>query len=114
MEAAIAGQAQARPGVAQAIPLGTEQPAAGTEATEIGAGAILPHEVASAVEKINQTVQVQNAQLEFSVDDATKMNVVKVVDRESNHVIRQIPSKEVLAIAQALDRLQGLLIRDQA
>ena len=40
--------------------------------------------------------------------------MVKVIDRSTKEVIRQIPSKEMLELAQALERLQGLLIRQQA
>ena len=40
--------------------------------------------------------------------------VVKVIDKDSNKVIRQIPSEEVLQISKALDKLQGLLVKQQA
>ncbi|MHB1099087.1 MAG: flagellar protein FlaG [Burkholderiales bacterium] len=36
------------------------------------------------------------------------------MDTQNHQVIRQIPSKEALAISQALDKLQGLIIRNQA
>jgi len=37
-----------------------------------------------------------------------------VVDMATKDVIRQIPTPEVLAIAKALDKLQGLLVKDKA
>jgi flagellar protein FlaG len=40
--------------------------------------------------------------------------VVKVVDTETDQVIRQIPSEEMLAIARNIDRLQGLLVKQEA
>ena len=52
--------------------------------------------------------------LQFSVDVTTGKTIVKLVDKETNEVIRQMPSREMLAIARALDRVQGLLLRDQA
>ena len=51
--------------------------------------------------------------LQFTVDEDTGIDVVKVIDTETEEVIRQFPSEEVLAIARALDKLQGLLIRDK-
>jgi flagellar protein FlaG len=36
------------------------------------------------------------------------------MDSQSNEVIRQFPSKEAIEIARALDKLQGLLIKDKA
>lgn len=67
-----------------------------------------------ATEKINQTIRMMNSNLQFTVDQDTGMDVVKVVDTESKVVIRQFPSEEVLAIAKALDQLQGLLISEKA
>ncbi|MBL8491536.1 MAG: flagellar protein FlaG, partial [Rhodocyclaceae bacterium] len=40
--------------------------------------------------------------------------VVKVVDGQTGKMIRQIPSEELLAIAESIDRMQGLLLRQKA
>ena len=40
--------------------------------------------------------------------------IVKVMDNATKEVIRQIPSVEMLAIAKALDKIQGLLIKQKA
>jgi flagellar protein FlaG len=71
-------------------------------------------EVESAVAKANKVVQATARDIEFTVDDQTDRTVVKVVDRATKEVIRQIPSEEMLRIAQALDHLQGLLVKQQA
>lgn len=71
-------------------------------------------DVDQAVEKINTAVQAFSQTLEFSIDKETDSFIVKVVDKETKEVIRQIPSEELLNIAQALDKLQGLLIKDKA
>lgn len=73
-----------------------------------------PQEVKESVEKLNKTVQAMGRNLQFTVDESTQMNVVKVVDVETKDVIRQIPTEEVLAIAKALDKLQGLLFKEKA
>lgn len=52
--------------------------------------------------------------LEFSVDESSGRVLVRVRDKETNELIRQIPSEEMLAIRDALDRLQGLLLRQKA
>ena len=52
--------------------------------------------------------------LRFSIDDDTGRTIVKVVDMQTDEVIRQMPSKEVLAISKAIDKLQGLLIQQKA
>lgn len=73
-----------------------------------------PAEVNDALKTINKTVQAMSPSLEFSIDADSKRTVVKVVDMDTKEVIRQMPSVEALEIAKALDRLQGLLIRQKA
>ncbi|MBA3034111.1 MAG: flagellar protein FlaG [Gammaproteobacteria bacterium] len=52
--------------------------------------------------------------LDFSIDDSTGKSIVRITDNETGELIRQIPSEEMLAIAQSLDRMQGLLLRQEA
>ena len=72
-----------------------------------------PAEVASSVAAANAAMQALANGIEFSVDKTTGKTVVRVVDRNTNELIRQIPSPEMVAIAQALDKLQGLLIKQR-
>lgn len=71
-------------------------------------------QVREAVARLNKAIQPMTNDLKFTVDDDTGIRVVKVVDTNTKDVIRQIPSDEVLSIAKALDRLQGLIIRQKA
>lgn len=71
-------------------------------------------EVKAAVGTINKAIQSLVSTLEFSVDDSTKMSVVKVVDTKTKEVLRQFPSQEVLDIAKALGKLQGVLLKERA
>jgi flagellar protein FlaG len=71
-------------------------------------------QVNSAVDKINKFVQASAQGVEFSLNNDFNKLVVKVVDQQTNEVIRQIPSEEALEIARSLDKLQGLLIRQTA
>jgi flagellar protein FlaG len=67
-----------------------------------------------AVDRVAKFVSLSNNELSFTVDSESGNNVVKVIDTASKEVIRQIPSEEVIAISQALDKLQGLFVRDKA
>lgn len=72
------------------------------------------HQVNDAIKQINDTLKKLSQNLEFSLDEDTDRPVVKVVDQQTKTVIRQIPTEEALEIAKALDRVQGLLIRQKA
>lgn len=71
-------------------------------------------DVKQAVEKISEFVSSRQSELSFSIDDASGSQIVKIMDTQTKQVIRQFPSEEAVAIAQALDKLQGLLIKDKA
>jgi flagellar protein FlaG len=70
--------------------------------------------LAAAVNRLNEHIQITQRSLRFSVDEASGRTVVTVVDTQSDEVIRQIPSEEVLALIQHLRNDDGLLINEQA
>ena len=67
-----------------------------------------------AVKSVSDFVKTANNSLEFSVDKETGVDIVKVIDSDTQKVIRQIPTEEIVAIAKALDNLKGLLIHQKA
>lgn len=70
--------------------------------------------VSTAVDQLNDAVQLFNNQVQFSVDPETGSRVVKVVDKTTNQVISQIPSEDALRISKALGDFKGLLVKDTA
>lgn len=71
-------------------------------------------ELDEALAEVRKVVEPVARNLQFSVDEDTGRTVVKVVDSATKEVIRQIPSEEILSIAKALDKLKGLLIKQEA
>lgn len=66
-------------------------------------------------EELQRRVGGADSQLQFTVDEATGESVIKVTDKATNEVIRQIPSEEMLQIAKALDRFQeNFLVNSKA
>ena len=65
-----------------------------------------------AVDHANKTL-TSNAvsELRFSIDEETGITMVKIIDRETGDLIRQIPSEEMLQIAKSIDQMRGALIR---
>ena len=73
-----------------------------------------PQAVNEAVAAANEAMKTIKSEIDFSVDEGTGKTVVRVIDKQSGTLIRQMPSVEMLEIAKALDRLQGLLVRNSA
>jgi flagellar protein FlaG len=86
-------------------------PAAGTAKARFEPS--LP-DLKTAVEAGSKALQSINQSLEFQIDDKSKQSVVKVVDTQTQEVIRQIPSPEFLRMAQNIDEYQAHLIHEKA
>lgn len=74
-----------------------------------------PEQVQKAVEALKQLIETKAPNsLAFSIDDTTGKTIVRITDAETGEMIRQIPSEEMLEIARSLDRMQGMLLQQQA
>ena len=73
-----------------------------------------PDQVMEAAKHVAERIQSSQRTLQFSVDAQTKSTVVKVIDSETNTVIRQIPSEEILSISKRLEAATGVLVNDKA
>lgn len=96
-----------------AAPAATDSNPTGKAASKEDAQAELK-EVKQAVSDINKAMQFMSRQLEFSVDTDSERTIVKVIDQQTREVIRQMPTKEALEIGKALEKAQGLLIKQTA
>lgn len=67
-----------------------------------------------AVSDVEHYVQNIHTHLSFSVEKDTGETVIKVVDSETDELIRQIPSQEFLEIAKALEKTKSLLMKTKA
>lgn len=70
-------------------------------------------QVQESVKSLNEFISSLNNNLQFSVDEDTGKTIVKVTDKDTNQVIKQFPSEEILSIAKAIDKLKGLLIHQK-
>lgn len=67
-----------------------------------------PERVDQAIKQVNETFNQKGQNLYASIerDKSTGIPVVKVLDKSTNEVISQFPSKEIIAIAEAIDQSQ--------
>ena len=105
-------------GSQHAEPVRQVLPAGKTDTTEPTS-----EEVKVVVEKLNRQIQSLQRELSFSVDEDSGRTVVRVLDSQTNEVVRQIPSEEVLKLARQLDiilaeaggsQVSGILVEEQA
>jgi len=58
----------------------------------------------------SMNMDMSSARVSFSKDTNTGDIVIRVIDSETDEVIKQIPSKEVIELRKRLGDLQGLLL----
>ncbi|AYH43111.1 flagellar protein FlaG [Azoarcus sp. DN11] len=104
----LAGPEASNPAVRQAAGVSAETPVPGT------AGSADATRIGHALDEVRKALAPVAQNLLFSIDDNTGRTVIKIIDSSTDEVIKQIPSEEILAIAKALDKLQGLLVRQHA
>lgn len=63
-------------------------------------------QVDSALELVNKAAVFEQRSLSFMVDEASGRSIIKVMDKSTEQLIRQIPSEELLKVAQDIKRLQ--------
>ena len=71
-------------------------------------------QLTQAVRDANHAARMVSSNIEFSVDQKSGKTIVKVVDSTTQQLIRQMPTEEMIEIARALDRMQGMLLKRQA
>lgn len=64
-------------------------------------------DIQEAMSKLTSHFQNIQRNLNFSVDEGSGRTVVKVIDADSQEVIRQFPTEEALALARRLRELSG-------
>ena len=71
-------------------------------------------ELEKAVENLNHALQDIKRELRFSVDDDTGRTIVKVINADTDEVVRQIPSEQLLNAVRHMDQQAGLLLDTEA
>ncbi|AGW94939.1 MULTISPECIES: flagellar protein FlaG [Cupriavidus] len=71
-------------------------------------------EAGAAIGELVDALKTTSIALRFEIDDTTHRVITKVIDRETGELIRQMPTEEVLRVARAIDKLQGLFVSQAA
>ncbi|MFZ6046321.1 flagellar protein FlaG [Pseudomonas sp. CR3202] len=96
--------------------LAGNEPAAGQAGQQAVVGLAKGEEkpVEAALSNIQDFVQHIQRNLSFALDESSGRVVVKVTDTQSGELIRQIPSEDVLKLAESLSEARSLLFQAEA
>jgi len=76
--------------------------------------ATLPAATTDAIKELSEALQSTSISLQFKIDEDSHKVITNVVDRDTGELIRQIPSEEMMRVARAMNKLQGLLVEQTA
>lgn len=67
-------------------------------------------ELKNAVDSANEALKANRSNLQFTMDPDLNRPVVKIIDTETQDILRQIPSVEMLELSKAIEKMQGVLV----
>ena len=70
--------------------------------------------VQETTDSLNEMSSLLKYGIRFAYDDKVSEMLVNVIEKDTNRVIRQIPSKEILAMRAKMAEMVGLLVDQEA
>ena len=67
-------------------------------------------QLGTTVTQLNKTMTMAQRSIQFVIDDITGQTIIKVVDTDSDKVIREIPPEELLRNHQFFEEMKGGII----
>ena len=80
------------------------------QAGNVSADASSAEELEQAVAKLNDYVQNTERKLNFQLDEDAGFTIIRVFDKATDELIRQIPNEEAVSLAQKLNEEEPLLL----
>jgi flagellar protein FlaG len=71
---------------------------------------VKPEELQKLIEEVRKKFDMLSKYLKIDIDQELKIPVVKIMEKDTNRVIRQIPPDYLLELMKRIDQLLGLLV----
>lgn len=82
------------------------------ERSSTSTDAITKEELVEPIQRINDIMRPRG--LEFDISEQSARIITRVIDKDTGDIIRQIPAKEVLLLAEQLEEMSGKLLSEKA
>lgn len=61
-----------------------------------------------AVRQLNEQAAANNRNLAFNIDEVVNRQIIRVMDKSSGQLVRQIPAEEVLHVSHNIEKMKGI------
>lgn len=69
--------------------------------------------IIDAIEKANKAISISNRRFEYSIHEKTREIMVKVIDADTDEIIREIPPEKVLDMVARMWEMAGLIVDER-
>lgn len=95
-------------------PQGAASPGDGEAQVEIPAGKFSHKDVQEIVDALNKLMDINRSEVQFSLFQDPRALIIRVIDRQSGQIVREMPSEKILRMLQAFLGMLGLLLDQKA
>ena len=65
------------------------------------------------ISETNSKIKMSNTQLKYSVDDETQRISIKIIDKDTDKVIREVPPEETLEAIKKIWEIAGIIVDEK-
>ena len=69
--------------------------------------------IIDAIEKASGKIEIESKGLQFSIHDKTNQIMIKVIDQNTNEVIKEVPSEKILDMMAKMVELSGSFVDER-
>lgn len=69
--------------------------------------------VIEAIERANRAILGGNRKFEFSIHEKTKQIMIKVINSDTNEIVREIPPEKILDMVATMWEMAGLIVDER-
>lgn len=69
--------------------------------------------VIEAIEKANKAISLANRRFEYSIHQKTKQIMIKVIDTDTNEIVREIPPEKILDLVANIWENMGIIVNER-
>jgi flagellar protein FlaG len=67
-------------------------------------------EIATAVDRLNKSIETMNERVSFSYHEGTNRVVMKVINPDTQEVIREVPARNVIKLLEHIQQYLGMFV----
>jgi len=67
-------------------------------------------DILNVIDKLNSSLENVNEKVSFSYHEENKRIIIKVIDRETNEVVREIPPRDIVKLSEHIQEYLGMLV----